>query len=210
MKLLIVGATGGTGRAALKEAKAVGHTVTVFVRDPGKLPEADTRDVRVVIGSLPDDEALLTETMRGQQAVISTLGRGRSFKANDLIKQCVPPLLRAMTQARVKRLVFTSAFGLGDTWQDAPLGPRIFIKTLLRGIYADKRVGESLIRQSQLDWTLVHPTGLSDGPRTGTWRSGEHLELRGMPRISRADAAAFLVLQVNDSSYLHKTVLVSY
>ena len=210
MKLLIVGATGGTGRAAVKEAKAVGHTVTVFVRDPKKLSEAETRDVRVVTGSLPDDEALLTEAMRGQQAVISTLGRGQSFKANDLMQRSVPPLLRAMTQARVKRLVFTSAFGLGDTWQDAPFAPRIFIKTLLRGIYADKRVGESLIRQSQLDWTLVHPTGLSDGPRTGTWRSGEHLALSGMPRISRADAAAFLVSQVNDTSYLHKTVLVSY
>lgn len=210
MKLLIVGATGGTGRAAVKEARAVGHTVTVFVRDLAKLSDDEKRDVRVVTGSLPDNEDALADAMRGQQAVISALGRGKSFASHDLIKQSVPPLLRAMSQARVRRLVFTSAFGLNDTWQDAPLGPRIFVKTLLRGIYADKRVAEAMIKQSDLDWTIVHPTGLTDGRRTGTWRSGEHLKLSGLPRISRADTAAFLVSQLNDTSYLKKTVLVSY
>ena len=210
MKLLILGATGGTGRSALKEAKALGHDVTVFVRDPAKLSAEEQEGVRVVTGSLPEDEAALVDAMRGRDAVISALGRGLSFKSLDLMKRSVPVLLRAMAQAGVRRLIFTSAFGLGDTWRDAPLFPRIFASTLLRGIYADKRFAETMIRQSDLDWTLVHPTQLTDGPRTGRWRSGERLQLQSFPKISRGDTGAFLVSQLNDTGHIRKTVLVSY
>lgn len=210
MKLLILGATGGTGRSALKEAKALGHDVTVLVRDRSKLSAGEQSGARVMSGALPQDEAALAEAMQGQDAVISALGRGPSFKPEDLMKRSVPTLLHAMGQAGVRRLVFTSAFGIGDTWRDTPLMPRIFARTLLRGIYADKAHAEALIRQSDLDWTLVHPTMLTDGPRTGTWRSGERLPLSALPKISRGDAGAFLVSQLNDSSYIRRTVLVSY
>lgn len=210
MKLLILGATGGTGRGALKEARALGHDVTVFVRDPGKLSAEEQQGTRVVAGALPEDETSLTEAMRGQDAVISALGRGQSFKSENLIQRSVPVILRAMAQAGVRRLIFTSAFGIGETWRDTPFVSRLFARTLLRGLYADKTIGEALIRQSDLDWTIVHPTMLTDGARTGTWRSGERLALSAMPKISRGDVGAFLVLQLNDSSYVRKTALVSY
>ena len=210
MKLLILGATGGTGRSASKEAKALGHDVTVFVRDRSKLSAEEQAGTRVVTGTLPADEPALVEAMRGQDAVISALGRGLSFKPEDLMKRSVPVILRAMGQAGVRRLIFTSAFGIGETWRDTPLVGRLFARTLLRGIYADKSLGEALIRLSDLDWTIVHPTMLTDGPRKGTWRSGERLPLSGLPKISRGDAGAFLVSQLNDSSYIRRTVLVSY
>jgi len=210
MKLLILGATGGTGRCALKEAKALGHDVTVFVRDSSKLSAEEQAGARVVAGALPDDEPALGEAMRGQDAVISALGRGLSFKSEDLLKRSVPVILRTMAQTGVRRLIFTSAFGIGETWRDTPWISRVFVRTLLRGIYADKRLAEALIRQSDLDWTIVHPTKLTDGPRTGTWRSGERLPLSNLPKISRGDTGAFLVSQLNDSSYLRRTVLVSY
>jgi putative NADH-flavin reductase len=210
MKLLILGATGGTGRGALKEAKAIGHDVTVFVRDRGKLSAEEQAGTRVIIGALPQDETALAEAMRGQDAVISALGRGLSFKSEALMKRSVPVILRAMGQAGVRRLIFTSAFGVGETWRDTPLMGRVFAATLLRGLYADKAAAEGLIRQSDLDWTLVHPTMLTDGPRKGTWRSGQRLRLSGLPKISRGDVGAFLVSQLNDTSYIRKTVLVSY
>jgi putative NADH-flavin reductase len=210
MRVLILGATGGTGRGALKEAKALGHDVTVFVRDRSKLSAEEQNGTHVTTGVLPQDESALADAMRGQQAVISALGRGLSLKPESLMAQCVPVILRTMKAAGVRRLIFTSAYGLGDTRRDTPLVGRILAGTLLRGLYADKAVGEKLIRQSDLDWTLVHPTMLTDGPRTGTWRSGERLPLSGLPKISRADAGAFLVSQLNDTSHIRKTVLVSY
>lgn len=210
MKLLILGATGGTGRSTLKEAKALGHDVTVFVRERTKLSAEEQAGTRVVTGTLPEDEPVLAEAMRGQNAVISALGRGLSFTPEGLMKRSVPVILRTMGQAGVRRLIFTSAFGIGETWRDTPLLPRLFARTLLRGIYADKTLGEALIRQSDLEWTIVHPTKLTDGPRKGTWRSGERLPLPALPKISRGDAGAFLVSQLNDTSYIRKTVLVSY
>jgi putative NADH-flavin reductase len=60
-----------------------------------------------------------------------------------------------------------------------------------------------------LDWTLVYPVTLTNGPRTGRYRAGERLVLHGLPRISRADVADFLLTQVDDVRYLRKGVLVS-
>jgi putative NADH-flavin reductase len=210
MKLLILGATGGTGRSALKEAKALGHDVTVFVRDRTRLTGEEQSGARVVIGALPQDEPALAEAMRGQDAVISALGRGRSFNPDGLMERSVPVIVRAMNQSGVRRLIFTSAFGIGETWRDTPWMSRLFARTLLRRIYADKALGEALIRQSDLHWTIVHPTMLTDGPRSGTWRSGERLPLSSLPKISRGDTGAFLVSLLNDDRYIRRTVLVSY
>jgi putative NADH-flavin reductase len=79
----------------------------------------------------------------------------------------------------------------------------------LHDLYADKELGERTLRRSPLDWTLVYPTMLTSGPRTGRSRAGERLALRGLPRISRADVAAFLLAQLDDRTYVRKGVLLS-
>jgi hypothetical protein len=114
-----------------------------------------------------------------------------------------------MKDEGVRRLVFTSAFGVGETLRDVPLIPRLFIRTLLRNIYRDKLAGESQLIDSGLDWTLVCPTGLVDGVATGRFRVGERLPLGGFPRIARGDVAAFLLAQVDDATYLRKRVLIT-
>jgi putative NADH-flavin reductase len=207
MNVLVIGATGGTGRNVVSEALKDGHVVTVLVRDPSRLTVGRDR-VRVVSGSLPE-AAPLTEAMRDQHAVVSALGVGKSFKPDGLIARSVPVILKTMTQEGVRRLIFMSAYGVGPTMRDVPTIPRIFMKTLLRDVYADKLAGDDLIRQSSLDWTLVHPTTLTNGPRTGSWKAGETLPLRGFPKIPRADVAAFLVKQLTDNTNLKKSVLVT-
>jgi putative NADH-flavin reductase len=188
MKLLILGATGGTGRQIVAQARAAGHEVAAFDRH-GKSP--------------------LAQAVVGQDAVISAIGRGLSFKANGLIAKVVPEILSAMKAASVRRLIFMSAMGVGVSYQDAPLMPRIFFRTLLRGIYADKAIGDRLIQASDLDWTLVQPSQLTDGPLTGIYRSGERLRMSGMPQISRADAAQFILRQLDDRASVRKTLIVS-
>ena len=204
--LLVLGATGGTGRSLVEQAVAAGFGVTVLVRDPDKVSPGT---VRVVTGDLVDDSAVLRAAVAGQDAVISTLGVGQSFKSGHLISQSVPVLVAAMREHGVHRLVFTSAFGVGATRRDTPLLPRLFIATLLRDIYKDKQAGEQAILTSDLDWTIVYPVGLTNGPRTGRYRVGERLSLRGFPRISRVDVAEFLLRQVEDRSYICKGVLIA-
>lgn len=146
--------------------------------------------------------------MRGQDAVISALGRGLSFKSEHLMGRSVPVILSSMKTAGVRRLLFTSAWGVGDTKQDAPLLPKIF-NTLLRGIYADKLAGDELIRKSDLDWTIVLPTKLHDGPLTRRYRSGERLPIKGMASISRADTAHFILDCISNPGSIRKSLVVS-
>jgi putative NADH-flavin reductase len=207
-KVLIVGATGGTGRSLVELALTAGHSVTAFVRNPEKVGRHHER-LRVVAGDAASGAPSLSQAMRGQDAVISALGRGQSFKADSLIQRSVPHLLAAMQEHGVRRLVFTSALGVAETVQQIPLMMLVFARLLLRDIYADKAAGEALIRRSGLEWTIVHPAGLTNGPLTGTYRAGERLALRGFPTISRADTAHFLISQLDDRSYIGKVVVIA-
>ena len=207
-KILVLGATGGTGQQVISRALQQGHQVTALVRNPQRLTVRDDR-LRVLAGGVTDDSQALADAVRDQAAVISTLGAGRSFKSGGLISQSMGRTVRAMEDHGVRRLIFTSAFGVGDTRRDVPLGPRIFMRLLLRDIYRDKELGEAALRASGLDWTLVYPAGLVDGPATGQCRAGERLSLSGFPRIARADVADFLLAQLDDTTYLRKCVLIS-
>jgi uncharacterized protein YbjT (DUF2867 family) len=206
-RILVLGATGGTGRHVVDQALQQGHLVSVLARDPQRLAAVPS-GLRIFTGDATSDGPALGAAMDDQDVVISALGRGKSFKSNALLAQSMQRVVRAMKVGGVRRLIVTSAFGVGDTYRDAPFLPRVFIRTLLRDVYRDKEAGEVHVRGSDLDWTLVYPTGLSDRPFTGRWRAGERLALRGFPLVSRADVAAFLLSQIDDTDYVRKGVLI--
>jgi putative NADH-flavin reductase len=207
-RVLVLGASGGTGQLVVTQALQRGMLVTALVREPSRLRIESDR-VRVNVGDVTADDGALTEAMRGQHAVISTLGVGKSFKSGGLIAQAIPRIIRSMETSGIRRLVFTSAFGVGETRRDVPLIPRLFMSSLLRDVYRDKAAGDAQIQDSSLDWTIVYPAGLTDRPATGQYRVGERLALSGFPTIARADLAGFLLDQVEDRRYLRKGVLVS-
>jgi putative NADH-flavin reductase len=207
-KILVLGASGPTGQQVVAQALERGHEVTALVRGPGKLTVTHDR-LRLVTGTLPDDGRALGDAMQGQAAVISTLGVGRLLKPNGLIARSMPVIVQAMEAAGVRRLVFTSAYGVGETARDLPIIPRILIRLFLRDIYADKAAGEEILRRSSLEWTLVYPVTLTNGPRTGRYRVGERLQLRGLPAVSRADVADLLLGQVDDGTFVRRGVLIS-
>lgn len=207
MKLSVLGGTGGTGKHVVSQALADGHELTVLARDRAKVGPDQPR-LRVVVGDL-ENGAALAEAMRGQDAVISAIGRGYSFKSEHLIERTVPGIIGAMKAAGVRRLVFTSAVGVGQSFADSPFIAKLFFLTLLRGIYADKLIGDQLIRQSGLDWTIVQPSQMTDGPLTRSYRSGERLALRGRAHVSRADTAHFLLATAANPAAIGKTLLLS-
>ena len=206
MKLLVLGATGGTGKHIVSQALDAGHEVTVFARDRSRIGREHPH-LRVIEGSL-EDGAALSGAMRGHDAVISTLGRGYSFKPERLMERSVPAILAAMKTAGVRRLLFTSAMGVGDSYADTPLMAKLFFRTLLRGIYADKLIGDRAIAGSDLDWTIVRPARMTDGPLTGDYRTGERLTYSRPPTISRADTAHFLLRCASDPASIRKTLLL--
>lgn len=207
-RLLVLGATGGTGQRIVAQALEQGHDLSVLVRSPQKLNLSHER-LRVVAGSFVDDPDLLAGTIRGRDVVISALGMGQSLKSGGLIARSTKAIVPAMESAGVRRLIFISAYGVAESRVDVPFLPGLFMRLLLRDIYADKAAGEAELRRSRLDWTLVRPTTLTNRPLTGTYRAGDHLALRGFPTISRADVAHFILTQLDDTTYLKKGVLVS-
>jgi putative NADH-flavin reductase len=207
-RILVLGATGATGREIVSQALQQAHKVTALVRRPeheAGLPGG----VRVLTGTVTDTAEALETAMQRQEAVISALGVGKALKSGGLIGRSAPLIVRAMEQQGVRRLIFMSAYGVGATGEDVPIVPRILMGLFLRDLYADKEAGEEAVRRSDLDWTLVYPVTLTNGPRTGRYRVGERLRLRGFPKVSRADVAEFILSQVEDRGYLRKGVLIS-
>jgi putative NADH-flavin reductase len=231
-RLLILGATGGTGLHLVSQALEAGNEVTAYVRDLAKL-EVKHERLRVVVGPIADEATAFREAMRGQEAVISTLGRGLSLQSEHVIERCVPPMLSAMKAHGVGRLVFTSAIGVGEAYSEAPLLSKLVIRMLLKHIYPDKLIGENLVRNSDLEWTIVQPAGLTNGQLTlvrnsdlewtivqpagltngqltRRYRAAEHLRHRTIATISRADLAHFLLSQVDDRTYVRRIAQLEY
>jgi putative NADH-flavin reductase len=206
--VLVLGATGRTGQHLVAQALQLGYQVTAFVRDSSRLAITSDR-LRVLTGDVREGDAL-TNAVRGQDVVISALGVGDSFKPNGLIGQSAPRIVQAMESAGVRRLIFTSGFGVGETYRDAPLPLKFFSRLLLKDIYRDKAAGEVAIRASGLDWTIVYPTGMVNKPARGNYRAGERLSLRGFATISRADVADFLLKQIEDTTYVRKSAAISW
>ena len=204
MKVLVFGATGASGRHTVAQAIGAGHQVSAFARDPS----VSIGGARMVYGDATDPAAVAA-ALEGQQAVVSTLGLRKAFKSGGLIERSFAAIVPAMERAGVRRLVVMSALGVGDTRGQAPWFPRLMYRVLLDDIFGDKAAGERIVQASTLDWTLVYPPLLTDGPLTKAYRVGETLALSGMPRISRADVAHFMVLALAAPHWIGRRVIVS-
>lgn len=209
MKILLFGATGATGRHVLAQALAKGHAVTAFVRDLSRLPTRDER-MRVIVGDTTRDAPAVGDAMPGQDLVISALGRSATLTSDHLIERSMRTIVPAMERAGVRRLILLSALGVGESRRDAPWLPRIMYRILLSDIFRDKLAGERRVQQSTLDWTFVYPVLLTDGPLTLRYRAGERLRLRGLPRISRADVARFILIEAENGGFVKKAIALSY
>jgi putative NADH-flavin reductase len=206
MNLLILGATGGTGQQLVAQATQAGHEVAAFVRHPDKLALRHPR-LAVVTGDACDPNDL-TRALEGKDAVLSALGAGKSL-TSDIASTSMAALIPALKSSGVKRAIVCTAFGVGSTLQQAAFLQRIAFRLVLRRVYSDKEQANAALRHTALDWTLVFPVLLSNGPRTGQYRVGEALDMSGMPRISRADVADFMLRQLSDATWIRRNVVIS-
>jgi putative NADH-flavin reductase len=209
MKLLVFGATGGTGREIVAQALDQGHVVTAFVRNPAALTTKHER-LKLAQGDVLDYPSVQA-AVPGQEAVLSALGV-RKLRKNTILSDGTKNLLRAMEQHGVKRFVCESSLGVGDSKGQLGWVFNLFIIPLfLRNIFRDKEVQEQYIKQRNLDWIIVRPAALTSGPRTGVYRSGfstTDRTIRG--KVGRADVADFMLKQLTDDTYLRKTPGLSY
>jgi uncharacterized protein YbjT (DUF2867 family) len=208
-KILVLGATGGTGRRIVSQALALGHEVTALVRSPEKA--SDLKGARLIAADVRDEKAL-REALKGQDAVVSALGTPASpFREVTLLSTATRALVDAMKVEHVSRLICITGLGAGDS---AGHGGFVFdnliFPLLLRKVYADKNRQEAIVRDSGLDWVLVRPSILNDKPGRDTIRAFTDVSGFRGGTISRDDVARFVLDQLRGDAWLHRSPLITW
>ncbi|WIG60565.1 MAG: NAD-dependent epimerase/dehydratase [Ktedonobacterales bacterium] len=211
MKIAIFGANGPTGHLLTKQALAEGHMVTAVTRHPETF-SLHHEHLRVMYGDVFDLSSV-EQAVAGQDAVLSTLGVPFTRKPITVYSQGTAHIVQAMQRYGVRRLICVSSSAVGtnhDTGAgfifDKVLQP-IVLSTIGKTTYADMKRMETLLMKSQLDWTVVRPSGLFETPAVTDYQMAEDHIRRQF--TSRADLAACMLQQLTDDRFLHKAVAVA-
>jgi len=208
MNILIVGATRGIGRQLLEQALTSGHNVTALVRNLQRLATQHVR-LRVIKGDILDSNSVAL-AMAGQEAVCCTIGVKAPWPRVTVFSEGTKNLLQAMKLTGVKRLICVTGIGAGDSrGHGGFIYDYLFRPLLARTIYVDKDRQESLIKTSDVDWTIVRPGFLTNGPLTKNYRMLTDLTGVTAGRISRADVAHFILNEIESKQYLRQTPLLT-
>ncbi|MDN3274214.1 SDR family oxidoreductase [Frankia sp. RB7] len=208
-KILVLGATGGTGRLIVSQAVARGYDVTVLVRSAEKA--RDLKGAKLIVGDARDETAL-RQALKGRDAVVSALGTpANPFREVTLLSTATRALVSAMKAERVSRLVCITGMGAGNSvGHGGFVFDNLIFPLLLRKVYADKDRQEAIVRDSGLDWVLVRPSVLNDKSGRGTLRVLTDLtDVRG-GSISREDVAMFVLDQLRGDVWLHRSPLITW
>ena len=207
MKILVIGAAGGTGDELVKQAEALGHEVTALVHHTEKYHPIP--GVRVVEGDVLNP-ATLEKVVPGQDAVFDALGGSTPWKETSMESDAARNVIAAMKSYGVTRLLVVSAIGVGGTKDLVPgWYEKLIMPTFLRGAMKDKEAMEPEVEASGLDWTLVRPGHLVNGERTGVVRLFEPGDGEIAHKITRADVAAFMLDALANRSYIGQAVNIA-
>ncbi len=216
LRVLVVGATGGSGRAAVQHLLAQGCRVTAFSRSASRLADL-SGDLRVIDGDA-SNPADVDRAVQGQDAVVVTLGitenpirvrlLGTARTPIDIRSKGTSNVIDAMKRHGVRKLVVQTTYGIGETEGRLGIGDQLFFSVLLKPQIDDTKVQEQFVRNSGLDWTLAQPVHLTDDDAP----SQPFISLQGetgVMKVSRRAVGGFLSAAVLSERYVGKSVALS-
>jgi len=213
MKLAILGATGGTGREAVRQALAAGHTVTALVRSPEKLADLAHDQLTVTKCDVFSQEELSSH-LPGHDALLSCLGFMPQKPAVTGYLEVTKAAVGAMRAANVSRILLChSWYTAPESRGEAPFLIRWVLLPMIRTVLDNMRLAEEWLEQEGgVQHTVVRPAGLTSGPVTG----GEFKVCEGgysVPgagaRIARADVARFMLASVDQPGHHAKGLAIA-
>lgn len=207
MNIIVFGATGTVGNEIVKQALAKGHHITAFVRNLEKFPLSENQNLKIHKGDVLNLEEVKT-AMNGQDAVMCVIGDGKLGQVRALGTRNI---LSAMHDLAVKRLICQSTIGAGDSYKNLNfIWKYVMFGFLLRKVLPDHNLQEQYIQESNLDYTIVRPSGLINGEITNNYKIWIGKDLKKLSlKINRADVADFMLRQLSDSVYIRKSVCIS-
>jgi nucleoside-diphosphate-sugar epimerase len=206
MRIVIFGANGPTGRLLTRLSAAAGHDTFAVTRQPDAFPIDDAR-VRVVAGDVLDQDCV-EGVVKGSDAVLSALGVPFGKTPVEVYSRGAAHMLASMRRHEVRRLVVVSSGAV--TGQDEPTGGVIFNRVLQpyvmnklgKTVYDDMRRMEALVSDSDVDWTILRPSGFYELPQVTDYSL---TEARGPGRFTaRIDLADAMLRQVHDGDFVAK------
>ena len=216
MNVLVIGATGGSGRAAVERLLAAGHQVTALSRHADRLAGLSS-SLRTINGDATD-AALVNRAVLGHDAVLITLGisenalKVRLFGSQgtpiDVRSQGTRVVIDAMRAHGPRKLVVQTSFGVGETKSRLTWLYRLLFSLLLKHQIADTETQEKLVRASGLDWVLAQPVNLTDAVETAEpfiSTTGDTAKMK----ISRGAVGRFLVTALEGNQFVGRSVALS-
>lgn len=216
MRILILGATGRTGKHILEQALHKGHIIHVLVRDKSKLHLAHNQ-LHIFEGS-PADIAAVEQAMHGCEAVLSALNISRTSDfpcaalrtPKDFLSDTMNKIIAVCNTLRCKRIVVATAWGVNETKKEIPGWFRWFIdNSNIKYPYLDHGVVENLLKASSLDWTVIRPVGLINSSKEKKVR----VSFNGLPKpgltISRRNVARFMIAALEENVYIKELPTIS-
>lgn len=218
LNVLVVGATGGSGRAVVASLLAAGHRVTAYARSVHRRPPAPAHPALTLVAGDALRPEELERAMPGHDAVVVTLGisesplgvrlRGSRDTALHVRSEGTRNVIAAMRRHGVRRLVVLSSFGVGATRDRLRLVDRVLFRVLLRPQIDDTEVQESIVKESGLEWVLAQPVHLTDDAEDAP----PFVSVEGAVRhhrVARGQVAAFLAEATDSPRYVGRSVALS-
>jgi putative NADH-flavin reductase len=185
--------------------------VRALARSAGRIPVSDPNLEKITGDAL--DFGTMTQALAGINVAIQALGvdfgPDTIFRGTQLFSLATRILVKAMEESSVRRLISVTGLGAGNSRDRGGFLYDIAFHLFLERVYSDKDEQEWIIRNSTLEWVIVRPAVLTNGPRTGNYRVLVHPREWRSGFISRADVADFLVKQINDDTFLGQTPVLT-
>jgi putative NADH-flavin reductase len=208
MKITIIGASAGLGLETLKRGLQRNHTITSLSRSEIQLEKNDS--LNVIIGDATSKADLL-KSIQHADAIIVTLGTSKNMKATTLFSDFATLIAEIHREKKIEvPFLFVTGFGAGESKNYVPWLVKMFLKYLLKDVYADKTKMEEIITHTDLKWTVVRPGRLLDKNLTEKYRI-ENTLFKGINigGINRADVADFFIKQAENQTEVRKYVAIS-
>lgn len=207
MKIIVFGATGSVGREIVKQALEKDFQVTAFIRSPEKMTNLTHANLTVCEGDVSNPKEV-ESAMKSHDAVFCALGDGRAGKirAGGTIN-----IINAMNKAAIKKLICLSTLGMGESYGNLNFFWRhIMFDMLLKKAFNDHKLQEEYICNSDLDYTIVRPSALTDGVISNNYKVGFDGKYKKLNlKVSRSNVADFMLRQLYDVKYLKNAVSIS-
>ena len=211
MRIAIFGANGGTGRLLTQQALDAGHDVVAVTREPERFPLVHER--LTVAEADVHDRGAVTRAVAGSDAILSTLGVPFTRKPITVYSAGIVNMGAAMALHGISRIVVVSSSATEPHHHEGAgfllnrVMQPLVTATIGKSTYADMRAMEAFLRASDLEWTVMRPSGLFDAPAVSSYHL--HEDQADGVFTSRADLAASMLAQTTSTQWIRKNVAVT-